>query len=153
RAMLDCVVRDRSLNANGIYGLFPANAVGDDVVIYADESRMKEKTRFHFLRQQWERQGQADFRSLADYVAPRESGRADYLGGFAVTAGLGIERLVEQFKSDHDDYSAIMVEAIADRLAEAFAECLHEKARADWGYGQSERLSTDELIGEKYRGI
>jgi 5-methyltetrahydrofolate--homocysteine methyltransferase len=153
RAMLDRIVANRALRADGVYGFFPANAVGDDVVIYADESRTKEKTRFHFLRQQWERQGQADFRSLADYVAPRESGRADYLGGFAVTAGLGIERLVQQFKSDHDDYSAIMVEAIADRLAEAFAECLHRKARVAWGYGQSERLSTDELIDEKYRGI
>ena len=123
------------------------------MVVYEDESRTNEKARFHFLRQQWERQGQADFRSLADYVAPRDSGRADYLGAFAVTAGTGIEKLVHAFKADHDDYSAIMIEAIADRLAEAFAECLHQKARADWGYGRDERLSTEELIDEKYRGI
>ncbi|MGZ3413111.1 MAG: vitamin B12 dependent-methionine synthase activation domain-containing protein, partial [Isosphaeraceae bacterium] len=109
--------------------------------------------RFHFLRQQWERQGQTDFRCLADYVAPTGSGRADYLGAFAVTAGCGIERLVASFKEDHDDYSVIMVEALADRLAEAFAELLHQRARVSWGYGRDEGLSTEDLIAEKYRGI
>ena len=105
------------------------------------------------LRQQWEREGQTSFRSLADYVAPVDSGIADYLGAFAVTAGFGADELVQQFKTDHDDYNAIMVEALADRLAEAFAELLHERARRDWGYGRDENLSKDDLIDEKYRGI
>ena len=152
-AMLARLVRDRSLEAHGVYGFFPANSDGDDVVVYTDESRTKERCRFHFLRQQWERQGQTDFRCLADYVAPTGSGRADYLGAFAVTAGCGIERLVASFKEDHDDYSAIMVEALADRLAEAFAELLHQRARVSWGYGRDEGLSTADLIAEKYRGI
>ncbi|MGB0068702.1 MAG: methionine synthase [Isosphaeraceae bacterium] len=152
-AMLARLVRDRSLKAHGVYGFFPANSDGDDVVVYTDESRTKERCRFHFLRQQWERQGQTDFRCLADYVAPTGSGRADYLGAFAVTAGYGIERLVASFKEDHDDYSVIMVEALADRLAEAFAELLHQRARVCWGYGRDEGLSTEDLIAEKYRGI
>jgi 5-methyltetrahydrofolate--homocysteine methyltransferase len=153
RAMLDRLVRDRSLHAHGVYGFFPANAEGDDVVVYSDESRTKKRCRFHFLRQQWERQGQTDFRCLADYVAPVESGRADYLGAFAVTSGAGIEKLVASFKAEHDDYSVIMVEALADRLAEAFAELLHQRARRDWGYGRAERLSKEDLIAENYRGI
>ena len=152
-AMLARLVRDRSLKAHGVYGFFPANSDGDDVVVYTDESRTKERCRFHFLRQQWERQGQTDFRCLADYVAPTGSGRADYLGAFAVTAGCGIERLVASFKEDHDDYSVIMVEALADRLAEAFAELLHQRARVSWGYGRDEDLSTEDLIAEIYRGI
>jgi 5-methyltetrahydrofolate--homocysteine methyltransferase len=152
-AMLDRLVRDRALKANGVYGFFPANSEGDDVIVYTDESRAHERCRFHFLRQQWERQGQTDFRCLADYIAPRESGRGDYLGAFAVTTGIGIERLVASFKTEHDDYSAIMVEALADRLAEAFAECLHQRARREWGYGRDERLTSEELIAEKYRGI
>ena len=152
-AMLERLIHDRTLHAHGVYGFFPASADGDDVIIYTDESRSTERCRFHFLRQQWERQGQTEFRCLADYVAPVGSGRADYLGAFAVTAGDGIESLVARFKADHDDYSVIMVEALADRLAEAFAELLHQKARRDWGYGKDEGLSTDELIAEKYRGI
>jgi 5-methyltetrahydrofolate--homocysteine methyltransferase len=109
--------------------------------------------RFPALRQQWQRDGQTSFRSLADYIAPRESGLIDYLGAFAVTAGIGIESLVEQFERDHDDYNAIMSKALADRLAEAFAEMLHKRARADWGFGRDESLSHDDLIEEKYRGI
>jgi 5-methyltetrahydrofolate--homocysteine methyltransferase len=105
------------------------------------------------LRQQWEREGQTSFRSLADYVAPLSSGRADYLGAFAVSAGFGAEELVRHFEADHDDHAAIMVKALADRLAEAFAELLHERARRDWGYGKGEGLSKDDLIAEKYRGI
>jgi 5-methyltetrahydrofolate--homocysteine methyltransferase len=152
-AMLEALARDRALQAHGVYGFFPANSDADDVVIYTDESRSTERCRFHFLRQQWERQGQTEFRCLADYVAPIGSGRADYLGAFAVTAGSGIEKLVARFKADHDDYSAIMVEALADRLAEAFAELLHERARSDWGYGKREALSKADLIAEEYRGI
>ena len=109
--------------------------------------------RFPALRQQWERDGQTSFRSLADYLAPRATGVADYLGAFAVTAGLGVESLVEEFMRDHDDYNAIMSKALADRLAEALAEMLHQRARQEWGFGRDERLSYDELIEEKYRGI
>ncbi len=141
------------MKANGLYGFFPANSDGDDVIVYTDDTRTTERCRFHFLRQQWERQGQTEFRSLADYVAPAASGRADYVGAFAVTTGIGIEHLITDFKADHDDYSAIMIEALADRLAEAFAECLHQRARRDWGYGRDEGLSHEDLIAEKYRGI
>jgi 5-methyltetrahydrofolate--homocysteine methyltransferase len=109
--------------------------------------------RFHFLRQQWERQGQREFRSLADYIAPADSGRTDYLGAFAVTAGVGIEAVVERFEKDHDDYHAILTKALADRLAEAFAELLHARVRREWGYGAGEDLSNADLIDEKYRGI
>jgi len=105
------------------------------------------------LRQQWEREGQTAFRSLADYIAPLGSGLADYLGAFAVTAGCGTDELVRQFEAEHDDYNAIMTKALADRLAEAFAELLHERVRRDWGYGRAEHLSKEELIEEKYRGI
>src|SRR5207248_7300626 len=105
------------------------------------------------LRQQWEREGQTSFRSLADYVAPVSSGKADYIGLFAVTAGFGCDELVRQFEQQHDDHSAILVKALADRLAEAFAELLHERARRDWGYGRDERLSKDDLLRERYRGI
>jgi 5-methyltetrahydrofolate--homocysteine methyltransferase len=109
--------------------------------------------RFPALRQQWERDGQTSFRSLADYVAPRATGFADYLGGFAVTAGIGVESLVEEFDRDHDDYNAIMSKALTDRLAEALAEMLHKRAREEWGFGRDERLTHADLIEEKYRGI
>ena len=105
------------------------------------------------LRQQWEREGQTSFRSLADYLAPVESGLTDYLGAFAVTAGVGAEELAATFEADHDDYNGIMTKALADRLAEAFAELLHERARGDWGYGRDERLTKEDMIEEKYRGI
>jgi 5-methyltetrahydrofolate--homocysteine methyltransferase len=105
------------------------------------------------LRQQWEREGQTSFRSLADYIAPAGSGVADYLGAFAVTAGAGADELVRRFDADHDDYNSIMTKALADRLAEAFAELLHERARREWGYGKGEHLSKEDLIAEKYRGI
>src|SRR5690606_9277442 len=122
RRLLDEILADKLLTAKGVYGFWPANSIGDDIVLYTDESRQTELTRFHTLRQQWERKGTTDFRALADYIAPVESGRADYLGAFAVTAGLGIETLVARFQKDHDDYSSIMVKALADRFAEAFAE-------------------------------
>jgi 5-methyltetrahydrofolate--homocysteine methyltransferase len=151
--LLRRIVDERLLKANAVYGFYPANSDGDDIVVYADESRTAERVRFPMLRQQWEREGQTAFRSLADYVAPRGSGVADYLGAFAVTAGVGAEELARRFEAEHDDYSAIMVKALADRLAEAFAELLHERARRDWGYGRGERLSKQDLIDEKYRGI
>src|SRR5262249_22523599 len=117
------------------------------------DGRERERLRFHMLRQQWEREGQTSFRSLADYVAPAGSGVKDYLGAFAVTAGAGTDELVARFEAEHDDYSAILTKALADRLAEAFAELLHERARRDWVYGREERLAKDDLIAEKYRGI
>jgi 5-methyltetrahydrofolate--homocysteine methyltransferase len=149
--LLNEMVEKKLLRAHGVYGFFPANADGDDIVVYDDAGRSQELLRFHALRQQWEREGQTSFRSLADYVAPQ--GIADYLGAFAVTAGDGTEALVRRFEAEHDDYSAIMVKALADRLAEAFAELLHAQARRDWGYGKQEHLSAEDLIEEKYRGI
>lgn len=151
--LLDRIVRERLLAARAVYGFFPANADGDDVVVYTDETRKAERLRFPMLRQQWEREGQTSFRSLADYLAPAGSGVADYLGAFAVSAGFGTDELVKRFEADHDDYSAIMTKALADRLAEALAELLHERARRDWGYGRDEDLSKEDLIEEKYRGI
>ncbi len=153
RELLDSIVAKRSLRASGVYGFFPANADNDDVVLYTDDDRRTEQARFPMLRQQWERHGQENFRSLADYVAPIESGRRDYIGAFAVTAGLGIDPIVAAFEADHDDYNAIMVKALADRLAEAFAEYLHQRARREWGFGREESLSNDQLIEEAYRGI
>jgi 5-methyltetrahydrofolate--homocysteine methyltransferase len=151
QAMLDRIVTQKLLTANGLYGFFPANAEGDDIIVWTDETRTTERCRFPMLRQQWEREGQTSFRSLADYIAP--AGFADHLGAFAVTAGFGAEEIVKRYKAEHDDYNAIMVEALADRLAEAFAELLHERARGDWGFGKGENLSKDDLIAEKYRGI
>jgi 5-methyltetrahydrofolate--homocysteine methyltransferase len=152
-ALLQEMIAKKQLTANAVYGFFPANADGDDLVVYTDESRTTERARLPMLRQQWEREGQTSFRSLADYVAPVGSGIADHVGGFAVTAGVGVAELVKRYKADHDDYNAIMVEALADRLAEAFAELLHERARRDWGYGAAEGLSKEDLIEERYRGI
>ncbi len=147
------MIANRVLSAHAIYGFWPAASQGDDVILYTDETRSKELTRFHFLRQQWERKGQADFRSLADYVAPIDSGRLDYLGAFVVTAGHGADEIAADFERKHDDYNSIMAKAIADRLAEAFAELLHEQARLDWGYGIEENFTNEELIKEQYRGI
>jgi 5-methyltetrahydrofolate--homocysteine methyltransferase len=151
--LLSQIVRGKKLAARGVYGFWPANTEGDDVILFADEARSSEVARFPMLRQQWERKGQSDFRSLADYVAPRESGRIDYVGAFAVTAGSGCDELAAEFVKQNDDFASIMVKALADRLAEAFAEFLHRKARVEWGYGGEETLSPEELIHEKYRGI
>ncbi len=153
REMLEQLVSEQWLRASAAYGFWPANSVGDDVIVYTDTSRSTEKCRFHFLRQQWERVGQKCFHSLADFIAPLDSGRLDYIGAFAVTSGLGIEEHVARFEKDHDDYKSILLKALADRLAEAFAESLHKKVRNEWGYGLNEGLSNDELIDEKYRGI
>ena len=153
RKLLDQIVASKSLTARGVYGFWPAASILDDIVLFADESRTTELARFHTLRQQWQRKGQQQFYALADFIAPADSGRHDYLGAFAVTTGHGADELVHKFEAEHDDYSAIMVKALADRLAEAFAECLHRQARIDWGYTADEQLSHDELIAEKYRGI
>jgi 5-methyltetrahydrofolate--homocysteine methyltransferase len=152
-ALLDRIVVENLLTARGVYGLFAANATGDDVELYADAGRTVVLTRLHFLRQQANREGSEPCRSLADFVAPKETGLRDYAGAFAVTSGIGLKNLVESFKAKHDDYNAIMAEALADRLAEAFAECLHKRVREEWGYGSGETLSNEDLIHEKYRGI
>ena len=153
RRLLDEIVAKKLLTARGVYGFWPAASIGDDVALFTDDTRQHELTRFHFLRQQWERKGQTDFLSLADFIAPAESGRRDYLGAFAVTTGLGCDELARSFDKEHDDYNSIMTKALADRLAEAFAEYLHKQARIDWGFGSTEKLNSDELIDEKYRGI
>ncbi len=153
RALLDRIIAENLFRARAVHGFFPANSDGDDIIIYTDESRTAERTRIHALRQQWEREGQKDFRSLADYVAPAESGRADYLGAFALTTGHGADELARRFELDGDDPSAILTKALADRLAEAFAEKLHQQARRDWGYGVAEQLSPADLIEERYQGI
>jgi 5-methyltetrahydrofolate--homocysteine methyltransferase len=160
QALLEKMVSEKLLRPHGVYGLFPANRVGDDVELYADESRAGVLTTFHFLRQQIEKTDGTPNWCLADFVAPKHSTfniqhstSNDYLGAFAVTSGHGLKELVEKFKADHDDYNAIMAEALADRLAEAFAEYLHKRVREDWGYGRKEPLTNDDLIAEKYRGI
>ena len=152
-ALLDCIAEKNWITARGVYGLFPANAVGDDVELYADCKRTGVREQFHFLRQQANREGSEPCRSLADFIAPRETGLPDHIGAFAVTSGIGLKELCDRFRADNDDYNAIMAEAIADRLAEAFAECLHKRVREEWGYGREENLSNAELIQEKYRGI
>ena len=151
--LLHKIVEQRLFTAKGVYGIFPANCQGDDIEIYTDDSRTAVLTTFHTLRQQSEKpQGQWSY-ALADFVAPKESRRADYVGAFAVTTGLGVDLLCREFERDHDDYNSIMAKALADRLVEAFAESLHKRVREAWGYGKGEDLSTEELIREKYRGI
>ena len=152
-ALLDTIIGKNLLTAHGVYGLFPANAVGDDVELYTGGSREEVLERFHFLRQQVHKEGNEPCRSLADFIAPKDTGLPDHIGAFAVTTGIGLKELCDRFRAEHDDYNAIMAEAIADRLAEAFAECLHKKVRDEWGYGRDERLTHDELVQEKYRGI
>ncbi|MGB7265196.1 MAG: vitamin B12 dependent-methionine synthase activation domain-containing protein, partial [Terracidiphilus sp.] len=152
-ALLDQIIAEKLLTARGVYGFFAANAVGDDVELYTNGKRSEVLERVHFLRQQANREGSEPCRSLSDFIAPKETGLADSMGAFAVTSGVGLKALVEEFKAKQDDYNAIMAEAIADRLAEAFAECLHKRAREEWGYGCGEKLSGDDLINEKYRGI
>jgi 5-methyltetrahydrofolate--homocysteine methyltransferase len=152
-ALLDAIIEKNLITARGVYGFFPANAIGDDVELYTDDTRGKMLERFHFLRQQANREGSEPCRSLADFIAPKETGLPDYIGGFAVTSGIGLKELCDKFRFDNDDYNAIMAEAIADRLAEAFAECLHKRVRDEWGYGLEEGLSPADFIQEKYRGI
>ena len=149
--LLEKIVSEKLLQPRGVYGFFPANCVGDDVQLFADGSRSKPLTTFHFLRQQIAKDDSVPNWCLADFVAPK--GAPDYIGAFAVTSGHGLEDLVKKFKADHDDYNAIMAEALADRLAEAFAEWLHRRVRHEWGYGKNENLSPEDLIEEKYRGI
>jgi 5-methyltetrahydrofolate--homocysteine methyltransferase len=151
--LLDRIIAEKLITARGVYGLFYANAVGDDVELYSDEARSKGFERFYFLRQQANREGSEPCRSLVDFIAPKETGLRDSIGAFAVTSGIGLPELIMRFKADNDDYNAIMAEALADRLAEAFAEYLHKQVRDAWGYGRSENLTPEELIQESYRGI
>ncbi len=152
-ALLDKIIAEKLITARGVYGLFPANAVGDDVELYTDSTRTKVQQRFHFLRQQANREGSKPCRSLVDFIAPKETNLKDHIGAFAVTSGICLKELCDSYRAKNDDYNAIMAEAIADRLAEAFAECLHKKVREEWGYGRQEGLSNADLIEEKYRGI
>ncbi len=152
--MLDKAIREKWLRASGVIGLFPANSVGDDIEVYADESRSSVAMTLHTLRQQGQHREGVPNRAMADFVAPKETGLRDHVGAFAVTAGLGAQDKIAEFKADLDDYSAILLEALADRLAEAFAERMHERVRHDyWGYAPDEHLKNDDLIAEKYTGI
>ncbi|MFA4923348.1 MAG: vitamin B12 dependent-methionine synthase activation domain-containing protein, partial [Ignavibacteriaceae bacterium] len=152
--LLDKIISEKLLRANGVIGLFHANSDGDDIEVYADETRKRILHSFHTLRNQNIKSVTANNLALADFIAPKECGVNDYIGAFAVTTGIGIEKLIDKFEKNHDDYNSIMVKALADRLAEAFAEHLHEKVRKEfWGYSLDENLSSEELVKEKYRGI
>ena len=148
--LLERIRAEKLLTARGVFAFWPAKAVGDDVQVYRDEARTESLATFYFLRQQMQKPSGQFNHSLADYIAPDA---LDYLGGFAVTAGIGADELAAKFAADHDDYNAILTKALADRLAEAFAEFLHREARNAWGFGRAENLSTEELLREKYRGI
>ena len=147
------IIANASLSAKGVYGFFPAHSCGEDIHVFSDANKTTKLCEFHTLRQQWERKGQDTYYALADFIAPESSGRTDYLGAFAVTAGLKIDSLIAKYEADHDDYRSIMVKALADRFAEAFAEFLHAKARREWGYGRDEKFTPQDLVEERYRGI
>ncbi len=152
--LLDKIIDQKLLKARAVLGLYPANAVGDDVELYTDDSRSEVLATFHMLRQQAQKRRGQPNKALSDFVAPKETGIGDYMGGFAVTAGIGAPELVKKFEDDHDDYNAILTKALADRLAEAFTELLHEKVRKQiWGYACDEELTNQELIKEQYDGI
>jgi len=153
QTLLKQIIEDDLFTFSGVYGFFPANRVGDDIEVYTDETRSEVKTTFHFLRQQMIKKDETPNRSLADFMAPKDSGVEDYIGGFAVTSGKDVGELAQKYREDHDDYNCILVQSLGDRLAEAFAEFLHEKVRGDWGYGASEKLTHEQMIKEKYRGI
>ncbi|WP_029653411.1 methionine synthase [Marinobacter daepoensis] len=154
QVLLKRMIAEKRITAKGVIGFWPANRRGDDVVVYTDESRTEERGTLHHLRQQDEKAPGKPMMALSDFVAPEDSHQKDYVGGFAVTTGIGVDELTEEFKKAHDDYSAIMVQALADRLAEAFAECMHERVRKEfWGYATDEQMTNDDLIKERYRGI
>ncbi len=152
--LLNKIITEKLLTANGVFGLFPANSIGDDIEIYTDETRTGVLRILHSLRSQTQKSDGLPNLALADFIAPKESGKADYIGAFAVTAGIGIELLIKKYESEHDDYSSIIIKALADRLAEAFAENLHALVRRKyWGYAKNENLSNEDLIKESYAGI
>jgi len=148
------MISERWVQANAVIGFFPANSVDDDIEVYADESRAQVRYRLHHLRQQKPKPaGQPHF-ALSDFIAPRDSGVKDWIGSFAVTTGIGLDEKVREFEARHDDYSSIMLKALADRLAEALAERMHERTRREfWGYAPEERFTNDQLVREEYRGI
>src|SRR5690606_21924682 len=148
------IVDENLLTANGVIGFWPANSVGDDIELYTDETRTQVLTRIHTLRQQTEKVKGEPYYALCDFIAPKETGIAEYWGGYAVTTGLGLDPIVEEYVKNHDDYNSIMMKALADRLAESFAEKMHELVRKEfWGYAKDETFSNEELIKEKYKGI
>ncbi|MBW2267962.1 MAG: methionine synthase [Deltaproteobacteria bacterium] len=153
QVLLRRILDEELIEHRGVYGFWPAESDDDDIVLFADPQRAEEHVRFHTLRQQAPQPDGRPNHSLADFIAPRGAGVSDHLGAFAITAGIGADELAAEFERNHDDYNAIMLKALADRLAEAFAECLHQRARRDWGYGAEEDLSNAELIAERYRGI
>jgi 5-methyltetrahydrofolate--homocysteine methyltransferase len=153
KALLDRIIQEKAFSCRTVYGLFPANSVGDDVEVYTDDTRSEVLHTFHFLRQQRKKDKGTTYFCLADFIAPKSSGRADYLGGFATTSGFEVEQFAKTFEDKGDDYSSIMVKALGDRFAEALTEKLHKEVRAIWGYGSQEKLGTEDLIREKYRGI
>ncbi len=152
-SLLRDIVEKRSFQPKAVIGFFPANSDGDDILIYSDESRKKVQTTFHTLRQQAAKADDKPNQALSDFIAPKDSGRADYLGGFALTTGPEVEELARSFEKQLDDYNAILVKAIGDRLAEALAEFMHKQVRDEWGYGRAENLKLEDLVSEKYRGI
>lgn len=154
QVMLKDIVANKKLVVKGIVGIFPANAVGDDIALYTDESRTTVLDTFHTLRQQAEKDNDDPYVALSDFIAPQGSGVSDYLGMFVVSAGFGLEEMVKKFKENHDDYSYILAEALADRLAEAAAEVVHKVVRKElWGYAADENLSVEDLLKVKYQGI
>jgi 5-methyltetrahydrofolate--homocysteine methyltransferase len=153
QVLLQRILKEKRIRARGVMAFFPANAEGDDILLYEDDSRKKVRARLHGLRQQMARSDGEPNRCLTDFIAPVSSGKKDYLGAFAVTTGHGVEKWAKELEKEHDDYQAIMLKALADRCAEAFAEKMHELARQAWGFGKKEGLTKEDLIEEKYRGI
>ena len=152
--MLKQIVDEKWLSARAVIGFFPANSVGDDIEVYVDDERGEVKAMLHHLRQQMAKPSDRPNSCISDFVAPKESGKQDYVGAFAVTTGIGIDEHVKRFEDDHDDYNSILLKALADRLAEAFAECMHKHVRREfWGYAADENLTNDDLIAESYQGI
>jgi len=152
-SLLRDIVEKRSFQPKAVIGFFPANSDGDDILIYSDESRKKVQTTFHTLRQQVVKADDKPNQALSDFIAPKDSGRADYLGGFALTTGAEVEKMAGNFEKQLDDYNSILVKAVGDRLAEALAEFMHKQVRDEWGYGRTENLEMEDLVSEKYRGI
>ncbi|RTZ81515.1 MAG: methionine synthase, partial [SAR324 cluster bacterium] len=153
QSLLRDIVENRRFQPKAVIGFFPANSEGEDILIYTDESRTELQTTFHTLRQQTAKADDKPNQALSDFIAPKDSGRADYLGGFALTTGPEVEELARSFEKQLDDYNAILVKAIGDRLAEALAEYMHKQVRNEWGYGRAENLKLEDLVSEKYRGI
>ncbi len=153
QVLLDRLINKPMIHGKAVYGFFPASSIGDDIELYTDESRTKVLTTIHTLRQQMDKPEDQSNYALADFIAPKDSGRKDYFGAFALTTGLGVDEIAREFEKDHDDYNSILTKALADRLAEASAEWLHRQARIAWGFGKDENLSNEDLIKEHYRGI